>query len=180
MHSSVSVSVARPSTPDYFYDYWKLGYGISYIQSRQTVETIGWMAIGEARWFALDQDRLFQRYNIDAGSTTMTGGSAVAISASASVTYRVPDYAGTVPYLFAGFGLSFSDIFGSTITYPFSTSERGMQSGLGCIFPLGMYIETKYRGTTDIVILAKYDYGIPISGQSLSGNASIGIGVRLD
>ncbi len=179
-HSSVGVSISRPSNPNYFFDYWKLGYGISYQRSSMPAESYGWLLLGDANWFPLDQTRLFQRFGVDPDQTKMTGGSAVTLSFSANMNYRVPGYTETVPYVFGGFGVSFSDILGSTITYPFNTTEKGMQTGIGFIFPVGMYVETKYRGTTDIVIMLKHNFGIPVSKNSLSGNTALTIGFRLD
>lgn len=179
-YSSVGISIARPSNPDYFYDFWKNGYGVTYNRTFPSADPLGWMVAGDMFWYGLDQERVFQRYSIDAGSTALSGGSAVVLTASAYRTYRIPDYTSTVPYLFTGVGLSLSEIFGTTITYPFHTTEQKMQTGVGIFIPIGIIVETKYRETTNIIIIGKYDFGIPILAPSLSGKASISVAFRLD
>ena len=172
------VGAAVPANPDYFYDYWKTGYGVQFIGTYVSQNTFDPMITAEGYWFGFDDRRYFQRFNADPSQSTFEGGNAVVISVSGTERYRIPGYETSVPYFFAGIGLTFSDIGKATMTYPFSSVTKGSQPSVGAVIPLGVCIETKYKNSTDIIITLKYSYGIPTSKTILSGFTSLSLGLK--
>lgn len=173
----LGAGAAFPSAPQFFYDYWDLGFvlGAGYLTTvAPSTELL--LSMDFSR-FSLNKNRFFKGIELDQTGNSIAGGAISLITTSAQAKHTPKNQEYVIFHFLGGLGFSFSSIAESNATFSGQPVHQDSQSSFWGFLSLGGGLEFALRNGSILSIDGRAQFPFISSRKANATNSSIRIGI---